>query len=106
MGERKPYCAKQAQPFSFGSHRRDFVSNSLADDFTLELSERQQDVQRQPTHRMCRVELLSHRYELRAALVELSHHLGEVEQRTTQSIDFVDHDTVDFAGRDVFQQFV
>ena len=39
----------------------DLVANALADDLTLELRKRQQNVQGQAAHRGCRVELLRDR---------------------------------------------
>jgi hypothetical protein len=45
--------------------------------------------------------LLGDRDEGHALCIEGFHDLGEVEQRTGQPIDFVDHDNVDVAGDNV-----
>jgi hypothetical protein len=37
-------------------------------------------------------------------LLERLHHLGEVQQRTTEAIDFIAHNEINFAGLDVGQQ--
>ena len=73
----------------------DLVANSLASHFPLELGEGEQHVQGQPTHARGRVELLGYRDEGDALCVEGLHNLGEVEQRTRQTVDFInDQDIV------------
>ena len=51
-----------------------------------------------------RVELLRDGDEADAVLLEQLHHLGEVDQRSAEAIDFVDDHAVDLAGLDVGQQ--
>src|SRR5437016_14202408 len=48
--------APDPQPLALGG--RDLVSNALGGDFPLELSKRQQDIERQPLHRGGRLVLL------------------------------------------------
>jgi hypothetical protein len=50
------------------------------------------------------IEMLSHRYEGDAELVERFHHAGKVKKRAAESIDFVDDYAIDLAGLDVFHQ--
>lgn len=91
-------------PFATPPLAGNLVANPLADDLSLELCERQQDVQRQPTHRVCRVEVLSDGNERDVLLVERPHDPREVEQRSAEPVDLVDDHAVDFAGLDVGQQ--
>ena len=53
---------------------------------------------------MRRIELLGHRYERNTVLVENLHHFGEVQQRSTESVNFVNHYAVNPAGFDVVDQ--
>jgi hypothetical protein len=73
-------------------------------DLTLELSKRQQDVQRQPPHGRGGVELLGDRDEGHTVLVEQLDEFCEVRQRAGQAVDLVDHDHVDLAGAHVVEQ--
>ncbi len=84
-----------------GLGRRDLVSDALGGDLSLELGKRQQDVQRQTSHRRGCVELLRHRYERDLVLIKEFDKLGKVGQRTSQAIDLIDHDDIDLAGADV-----
>jgi hypothetical protein len=59
-----------------------------------------------PTQRSGRIELLSDRDEADAVLVEHLHDPGEVEQRTGQAVDLVDHHAVDQAIADILQQLL
>ncbi len=92
------------RPFPPATLGRNLVTDPLADDLTLELGERQQDVERQPAHRMGRVELLGHRNERDAIAVERLHDPRKVEQGAAQAVDLVDDHTVDLASGDVGQQ--
>ena len=79
----------------------DLVADTLARDLSLELSEGQQHVERQPSHAAGGVERLGHRDEGDAMAVEQLHELGEVGERPGQPIDLVDDDDVDPALPDV-----
>ena len=93
-----------AHPLPLTPRRRDLVPRPFADDLTLELRKRQQHVQDQPAHRRRRIELLRDRHESDAALLEALHHLGEIEERSTQPIELVtDHD-VDGARIDIGEE--
>src|ERR1017187_3515018 len=58
-------------PHSLTFRSSDLVPDALAGDFAFELSEGEQDVERQPAHGSCGVELLGHGHETDALLVEL-----------------------------------
>src|SRR5262245_3481289 len=53
---------------------------------------------------MGRVELLCYGDERSAVFVKRLHDPGEIEERPTESIDFVDNDAIDLSGGDVRQQ--
>ncbi len=88
-------CA--AHPHALALGCRDLVPDALAGDLTLELGERQQDVQSQAAHGGGRIELLRHRHEGGSMAIQNLDDLGEVGERPCQSIDLVDHDSVDQA---------
>ena len=73
------------------------VADALAGQFPLELGKGQQHVQGQSPHARACVELLRDRDEGHALSVKGFHDLGEVEQRTGQPVDLVDHDNVNLA---------
>ena len=75
----------------------DLVADAFAGDLPLELGEGEQHVQGKPPHGGRGVELLGYRDEGDAPSVEGFHDLGEVEQRTRQTVDLVDHHHVDLA---------
>src|SRR5712672_2463597 len=83
---------------------RDLVTDALAGDLALELSERQENIERQAAHRAGGVELLGHRHERDAVLVEDLDDLGEVRQRTCQPVDLVDHHNIDTPGTHVREE--
>jgi tetratricopeptide (TPR) repeat protein len=83
---------------------RNLVTDTLDDDLTFELSERQQDVQGQPTHRVRRVKLLCDRDERHAVAIERLHDPGKVHERAAEAIHLVHDDAIDLAGGDVGQQ--
>ncbi len=82
------------------------LPDPLANDLSLELGEREQDVQRQPAHRVCRVELLGYRDKGNTVFIECFHDPGEVHERAAKSIDFVDHHAIDLPAFDVFQESI
>jgi hypothetical protein len=84
--------------------RRNLVPDALGGDLALELGEREQDVQRQPSHGRGRVELLGDRDERDIVLVEELDQLGEVRQRACQAIDLVNHDDIDLAGLHIIEK--
>ena len=86
-----------ADPKSLAFGGRDLVPDALGGDLALELGKRQQHIERQPSHRGGRVELLGDRYERYAVLVEQLDELGEVGQRAGQAIDLVDDNDVDLS---------
>ena len=93
-----------ANPKTLPLRGRDLVADALGGDLALELGERQQHVEGQPSHRRGGVELLGHRDKRHAVPVEQLDQLGEVRQRTGQAVDLVDDDDVDLSGSDVGQQ--
>ena len=93
-------------PFPFPALGSDFVADPLADDLSLELGKRKQDVQSQPAHRVGRIELLGYRDEVNTIFIEGFHDPGEVHKRAAESIDFVDHHAIDLPAFDVFQESI
>jgi hypothetical protein len=79
-------------------------AHALTDEFALELSEREQDVQRQPPHAGGGIELLGDRDERHRMLVEQLHELGEIGQRSGQPVHLVDDDDIDLSATEVAQQ--
>src|SRR5215204_163764 len=80
------------------------VSDALARDLALELSEGQQHVEGEPPHADRGVEGLGHRDERDAVLIEELDQLGEVGERSGEAIHLVDDDHVDAAGPDLAEQ--
>ena len=93
-----------ADPKTLALGGGNLVPDALGGDLALELGKRQQDVERQPPHRGGGIELLGHRDERHAVLVEQFDQLGEVRQRAGQAIDLVDDDDVDLPGPHVLKQ--
>ena len=93
-----------ADPKALALGGGDLVADALGGDLALELGKRQQDVQRQPPHRGGGIELLGHRDEGHAVLIEQLDQLGEVRQRAGQTVDLVDDDDVDLPGPHVLKQ--
>jgi hypothetical protein len=56
------------------------LSCAFGDDLTLKLREGQQDVEHQSAHGGGTIELLGDGHEGHALLLELLHHLGEVQE--------------------------
>jgi putative component of membrane protein insertase Oxa1/YidC/SpoIIIJ protein YidD len=96
------HSATHPHPFAFGGC--DLVPYSLARHFPFELGEGEQNIQGQPPHRSCGVELLSDRYEGDSARVQSLYDPGKIGQATGEAIDFIDNDGIDFAIFNVFQQ--
>jgi hypothetical protein len=93
-----------ARPLPLAPRGGDLVPRPLRDDLALELGEGQEDVERQPPHRVRGVELLRHRDERHLVLLERLHDPGEVEQAAGQPVHLVDHHAIDPAGLDVRHQ--
>jgi hypothetical protein len=70
------------------------------------LSERQQNIEGQPSHRSRRVELLGDRNKRRALGVEDLDDLGKVGKRAGQPVDLVDDDDVDPPRLDLCEQLL
>src|SRR5262249_10293262 len=70
----------------------------------VRLRKAQENVQRQPAQRICRVELLRHGNERRAVLVQDLDDPGKVQKRPGEPIDFVDYDAVDDARLNILEQ--
>ena len=84
--------------------RRDLVADAFTGDLALELGKGQQHIERQPTHRARRVELLRHRNERHTLCVKELDQPGKIGERAGQPVDLVhDHD-VDPAGPDIGEQ--
>ena len=56
------------------------------------------------SHACSGIELLGYRDEGDALSIESFHDLGEVEQRTCQPVDFINHHNVDLAGNNVAKE--
>ena len=82
----------------------DLVPRALRDDLPLELREREQDVQRQPPHRMGCVELLGDGDKRHLVAVVHLHHLHEVCKGPRETVHLVDHHAVNHAGGDVVHE--
>ena len=82
----------------------DFVPDTLARNLALELRERKQHVEGEPSHAGGGVQSLGHRDERDVVFVEQLDELGEVGQRPCQPVDLIDHDHVDPSSADVIQQ--
>jgi len=82
----------------------DLVADPFAGDLPLELSEGQQHIQSQPTHRARRVELLGYRHERHTLSVEDLDQPGKIGERAGQPVDLVDDHDVDPAASDVGEQ--
>src|SRR4051812_553754 len=77
-----------ASPFALAPRSGDLVPGALADDGALEFGEGHEHIEHQPSHRRCRVDLLSEGNERYVMLFEGLHHSCEVEQGARQPIDF------------------
>src|SRR5579872_2745072 len=93
-----------ARPFSFLARGNLLVAGPLRNDLALELGKAEQNMQCQAAKWRFRIELLRSGDEAHAVLLKKLHHLGEVNQRTAQTIDLVNNDAIDLAGLDVSQQ--
>ena len=69
-----------ADPQALALGGGDLVPDAFGGDLAFELGKRQQHVEGQPSHRGGRVELLGHRHERHAVLIEQFDQLGEVRQ--------------------------
>jgi hypothetical protein len=74
-----------AHPEAPSTRGGDLVADTLAGDLALELREREQHVEREPTHGRGRVELLSDRDEGDVMRVEGLDDPGEVGERVSRS---------------------
>jgi hypothetical protein len=95
---------RAARPLALPSLGGDFVADTLADDLSLELCEREEDIEYQPPHRGRRVELLGDGHERDVLLVENLHNPGEIQERPAQPVHFVDDNAIHLPGLDVGQQ--
>jgi len=59
---------------------RHLVASSLGNDLAFELGEGQQDIEHQPVHRVCRIELLSNAYKCDVLTFKDLEHLCKVHQ--------------------------
>lgn len=82
----------------------EFIADALADHLAFKLREAEQDVQRQPPHRACSIEILRDGNKRHVVLVEGLDDVGKVGQRARNPVDFVHHDDVDLSSADVVQQ--
>ena len=98
--ERRHATHPHPLPFRGG----DLVADALADDLALELRKRQKYIEGQAPHRRRRIELLRHRNEGGAPLIEDLDDLGKIGERAGQPVDLVDDDGVDPTRGDVGEQ--
>src|SRR3977135_240825 len=94
--------ATAPKPLALGGG--DLVPDALGGDLALKLGKRQQDVEGQPPHRGGGIELLGHRDEGHAVLIEQLDQLGKVSQRARQAVDLVDDDDIDLSGSQILNQ--
>src|SRR6201993_70894 len=98
--ERRRATHPHPLPFRGG----DLVADALADDLALELRKRQKYIERQAPHRARRIELLRHRNEGGAPLIEDLDDLGKIGERAGQPVDLVDDDGIDPTRRNLGKQ--
>src|ERR1700730_16736937 len=84
-----------SHPHALALGGRNLVTNTLAGDLAFELREREQDVERQTSHRSRRVELLRYSDEGNLVSIEDLDHSGEVRKGPRQPIYLVDDHDVD-----------
>ena len=65
---------------------------------SLELGKGQQDIEREPPHRGCGVELLGDRDKGHVMGIEQFDQLGKIGQGARQAIDLVDDNDIDAVG--------
>jgi hypothetical protein len=94
------HSATHPHPFAFGGC--DLVPYSLARHFPFELGEGEQNIQGQPPHRSCGVELLSDRYEGDSARVQSLYDPGKIGQATGETVNFIYDNGVDLAIFNIF----
>jgi hypothetical protein len=82
---------RAAHPHALALGGSDFVPDSFASHLTFELSEGEQNIQSQSSHRSGGIELLGDRYKRDTAGIESFHDLGKVRQAASEAIDFIDH---------------
>jgi hypothetical protein len=80
--------------------------NTLSRHLTLKLSEGQQHVQRESTHRRGCVELLGDRDKRHSLLVKGLNNPSEVGEGSGETVDLIHHNGVNFAGGDVDQELL
>lgn len=81
----------------------ELAADAFADDLTFELSERQQNVERQTAH-AGGVERPRHRHECDSMPIKDPYQLGKVHQRARKPADLVDDDDVDQPRFDILDQ--
>src|SRR5271168_1818110 len=77
--------ASASHPHSLALGGRYLVADALADHLTLELRERKQHVERQPSHRGGGVDLLGDRNQQNPLFIKQLDHFGEVSQRAGEA---------------------
>ncbi len=92
---------RSAHPHATGLGCGNLVADPLTGHLALELGERQQDVERQPSHAASCVEGLGNADERCAPAIENVDDTGKVGEAAGQAIDFVHHDDVDPPGLDL-----
>ena len=70
------------------------------------MRKREQDIEREPAHRRAGVEILRHRHETHATLVEERQQTREVEQRPAQPVYLVHHHAIDPVSFNVGEQLL
>src|SRR5580700_115330 len=83
------YPRGAAHPHALFLGGGDLVADAFAGDFPLELGERQEDIQRQPSHAGGGVELLGDRHKRDAAAVKDVDKLGKIGERARQPVDLI-----------------
>jgi len=88
-------------PHAFSFRSGDLVPNALTGDFPFKLGEGKQDIQRQPTHRGSRIELLGDGDKADTACIECLDDLGKVGQAAGEAVYLIYDNCVDPFGVDI-----
>src|SRR5205085_10089828 len=84
----------------------DLVADAFDDSLPLELGKEQKHIEREPSHRARRIELLGYRDERHSLGVEQLDQPGKIGERARQPVDLVDDHDVDPARSDIGEQLL
>lgn len=81
-----------------------FVPDAFTCHLSFKLREGKQDIQSESAHRGCRIELLCDGHKANSFAVEGLDDLGKVCQRTSETVDLVNHNCVDLPCPNVIKK--